>query len=700
MPNLTRNMAPSEPQGGLLDFVFYRIRIVFFVTLVAMGIPNVTLCQEVVLDTPPGWTDYVIPLPKKMNITGSVQVHPNKIWLSYDEKSFETSATVIQSMLEFFRKHIGIPLGTAAPIGGEGFEIRFVLCDPNGKVAGADVQDFSDVLRASNSDQAYRIFSENRRLTVVANGPQGLQYGAITLQQLILPFITQQSGTKLVKLPIMSVLDWPDLAERGFWGHHYDRRDIKWFSEHKLNLVELYVYILIKDMGIDSNGKGWVRMDSDLITYARRNGVKVVPIIFHIDQLQNGAYPSLKDMYQRYPDMKVKYPYKNPSDYYPCGSSERFINVLTDWLTAMAADQHVSDISVWLSEWGYTSCACEQCRTLGRQRSEAKAVVTAWERVRQSYPHKHLWLLPCGGYSGDVLSVVPTGSNIHVVEYNYSLKSGPIVPEVLSEHASRKEWIGAYPLFSGSSDIVFPSHLASLIHYRMGEFNQKSVRKVAGYTGLSSVGLYEFNMAAAAEWSWNKAGRSVKEFAFAYAKKHQFMHPEEFAEWVSKIELVEQKLRSIYSFDKWFPKSEVKSIEKNTILFGHGPLMNYGNYSQLLDDWHAIGECEALASKIDRKDIVFETAIVKGYLRLLMIYAETDTKLNSCSLARANEVSIEISDAATVLSESLDGYYSFVGNPGEKSFLRKSQVMLKDNVRQIAESIKTYVASQCSEPAL
>lgn len=664
--------------------------------IIALMIPSASMCREDFKEALEGWAHYVIPMPKKINIMGSVQVPVNKIWLSYAPSYIGSSHESISAMEEFFSKQTGVSVNISTPI-AEGFEIHFLICNARDGVEGVTFAGCNRISSVPNSDQAYVIFFENSRLTIAALGPKGLHYGAMTLQQLIMPFLKKEKNVFIARLPIMSVFDWPDLAERGFWGHGYDTNDIKWFSENKLNVVELYVPKLIINMGIDKDGKGWVEMDQGLIDYAYQKGVKVVPIIFHIDQLHKGVYPGLKDMFDRYPEMKVRYYYKNISDYYPCGSSERFINVLSDWLLDLAKHPYINDISVWLSEWDKTGCACEQCRTLGRQRSEAKAVAIAWEFVRQKYSNKHLWLLPYNEYSGDILSIIPANSNIHVVEYNYSLKSVPIIPRALSDHSKKNEWIGIYPLFSGSSNSVFPSHMASLIRERMGEFVEKKVRKVSAYTGLSSQGLYNFNMAAAAEWSWNQTGRTTKEFAVAYGRKKKYLHPEKFAEWVSKIEPIEQRLRYIQLSSNWLNKDNQDSSGKNRILFGQGPLKSYGNYSQLYNDWIEIAECEVLAEDTGIKEIIYETSIIKGYLQFLLIYAQMDFELNHCTKAKVYAIRGEIDSALAGLLKVIRNYYEFVGNPEEKWFLRKSQSMYVENINQINQTLKIYISSQCNE---
>jgi hypothetical protein len=68
----------------------------------------------------------------------------------------------------------------------------------------------------------------------------------------------------------------------------------------------------------------------------------------------------------------------------------------------------------------------------------------------------------------------------------------------------------------------------------MQEFASKRLSCVIGYV-VPSNRFHEFNVIAAAEWSWNPAGRSARDFARAYAHAAGIADIEAFADWAETI---------------------------------------------------------------------------------------------------------------------------------------------------------------------
>ena len=77
--------------------------------------------------------------------------------------------------------------------------------------------------------------------------------------------------TAQVTIPLATVTDRPDLAERGLWGGSANR-DIVWMSQHKMNLVESHVELRVTDAG-----RGRAVADQELIDLSRRHALKFVP---------------------------------------------------------------------------------------------------------------------------------------------------------------------------------------------------------------------------------------------------------------------------------------------------------------------------------------------------------------------------------------------------------------------------------------
>ena len=66
----------------------------------------------------------------------------------------------------------------------------------------------------------------------------------------------------------------------------------------------------------------------------------------------------------------------------------------------------------------------------------------------------------------------------------------------------------------------------------MAEFADKGLSSMAGYVAEDmNNSFYDFNLTAAAEWSWNAYGRDEHEFAASWATQNGISNPETFADW-------------------------------------------------------------------------------------------------------------------------------------------------------------------------
>ena len=170
-----------------------------------------------------------------------------------------------------------------------------------------------------------------------------------TLQQLI----QSHAGPSTVVVPLATVTDWPDLAERGEWGG-VGVKDVAWFAERKLNLMESHA-----GLAIDKDGHGVATIDDNLLHAARLHAVKIVPIVTHLDYLGDSG------IYGRYPELKgVGESASAPVYDHPialCFSKPKSGEILAEWIASLAEAEGVTDISVWLSEYG-GQCDCAACR--------------------------------------------------------------------------------------------------------------------------------------------------------------------------------------------------------------------------------------------------------------------------------------------------------------------------------------------------
>jgi len=77
----------------------------------------------------------------------------------------------------------------------------------------------------------------------------GTYYAAKTLQQLLAPTLKGKGPEATAGLPVVKVVDWPDLAERGEWGGSAVP-DLEWMAAGKLNLIELHATLSLDEAGV------------------------------------------------------------------------------------------------------------------------------------------------------------------------------------------------------------------------------------------------------------------------------------------------------------------------------------------------------------------------------------------------------------------------------------------------------------------
>jgi hypothetical protein len=193
--------------------------------------------QKTNLVPQPDWTVRVIPLPKEMAITGSVQVPAAELQLIV---SGEDDPLVMSA------QHILSPFALGS--GGSNYPIRLLLAS---QCVGTNLEAWACKLNAlPHASQAYAIVGHQvqehaAEWLLIANTPCGLLAAARTFYQLVSP----PQGTaaqRVLCLPLGEITDWPDIPERGLWTEGYlldefSPEELELFARHKLNLIEARV---------------------------------------------------------------------------------------------------------------------------------------------------------------------------------------------------------------------------------------------------------------------------------------------------------------------------------------------------------------------------------------------------------------------------------------------------------------------------
>ncbi|MFH1009330.1 MAG: hypothetical protein V1800_17785, partial [Candidatus Latescibacterota bacterium] len=474
------------------------------------------LKMETVRDSS-GWLDRVIPLPKEVTIEDSIRIRADQIGLGCAPEE----SSPVQTALRL--------LGSFALAGEKeaSFIIQLVLLDEARTEGDPDVR--SRLLSVPNSEQAYAIMPTGDKdgLTLLASSPQGLLNAARTVTQLARPSGTVSAETKIA-LPLVRIVDWPDLAERGQWGGNAVS-DLAWTSQWRLNALEISAGATVNE-----KGNPVALVNRDVFIEGAQLGVKVVPFIPHLEQMLSSVGMKDRKGFASTPDPAKPL----PSDYVPslCMSFPATRELVQGWLEKCAEIDGVTDIMVWLSE-DAAPCYCPKC--LGQEPFglEVACIVGAFDEVKRNHPHARLRILTSQGsypVNDKVLAALP--EDVGVTYYDggrtYDSSHTPMIYPLLEEYARSGRWLGVYPQITHAWRVVFPWTAPQFVQYRAQEFVEKELSCMIGYT-VPSNRYHEFNVMAMAEWAWHADGRSPEEFARAYATVTGMADPELFARWAT-----------------------------------------------------------------------------------------------------------------------------------------------------------------------
>ncbi len=555
-----------------------------------------------------GWLRWVIPLPREAEIREQVTVPADTVHVSLAPGAGPLERHGARRLRDLFRERAGVEAET-----GTGFEILLGVCDEQGRIGSFTVPDAGRLAGLPNSDQAYLIRPLGTdRLVLAALDPKGVFYAALTLRQLL---EARFRGTT-VTLPLATITDWPDLAERGEWGGS-SVRDIEWLTRRKMNLVEFHT-----THRVDRDGTPVTAVDRSLLRRGRLNAVRMVPVISHLNSMGG------RGVYDAFPDLKGKgeralYKGHGGSELWaPCASNPKLHEILAGWLRGFAAEG-IRNVSCWLGELKQR-CECEECAKVGQFALEARAFVRGWELARESYPDLRIRiLLTQGSYPTNdrVLAEVP--AEVGVTYYDggktYDSSRDPMIYPLLAEYASGERWLGCYPQLTPSWRIVSPWSCPQFVRFRMTEFAEKKLVSLGGYV-VPDNRLFDFNVTAAAEWSWNARGRDEEAFALAWATRKRLPRPETVAEWAVKLGPVSWDLYGARLVERYlFHPATVSCMvsARSAPAFGQGMFRYIPDAEHFSRNLAICEEAMELANRIGSSAIKAETTAVLTYYRML-----------------------------------------------------------------------------------
>ena len=349
-----------------------------------------------------------------------------------------------------------------------------------------------------NSDQACLIVSDSveRTMDLIALAPHGVYYAAKTVQQLIKG---RNPGTQ-VTIPILTVTDWPDMADRGLWGVDCALH-VQWFSGRKINYVEEIASVYVDGAGqtVASIKEFNQPLHEDGPTY----GINPVPAIPHLELME------YKGVFDAYPELQCQGGNAHPGAAcyaYRSDDDVDISDILGGWIRGCAELDGVTEVSVWMTEnlGGKMGCECPEPFTGNRDVLELQAILDGWEQAKLQFPNLKLRILTSEATDDStaaLLAMLP--SEVTFTYYQsvltYNTREMNIIPNDVESAVSGGQAASVCPNLSPSviASIVNPFSGAAFVHYRMNEFVDKGLSGLLGYPN-PRVFYYAFNP----DYSW------------------------------------------------------------------------------------------------------------------------------------------------------------------------------------------------------
>jgi hypothetical protein len=394
----------------------------------------------------------------------------------------------------------------------------------------------------------------------------------------------------------------------------------------------------------------------DVMAAGRVRALKAVPIVMHLNYIgaKHGAY-------EAYPELAGKGDEAVPTIWYeprrirvPCGACPALKKIIADYMADLAS-KRATEVSVWLSEfWG--QCQCDECVEAGQLRMETRAAYEGWIEARKQHPNLVMRVFYCmGGKSLEdtynVLMELPPEVKIERCYGRY----GQAFDKAAAEGRWLASWAGPPLSRAEYSGLCF--HGASQTRDYIRRLRDK---KWAGVYSINYVysngtyqrGLFDFQVHALAEWTWNSNGRDLKQLAKAWAVRSGYAQPEKVAEWTAIMDPIERTLHYVLTTRNWGKLPEAgKSGEK--LQLGLGLLAGFPNATALDEQTAACKQALSIAQDAGAQDLALETQYVAALVRSIqsldkILAATAEGKPTQSALAdfrRATQDMIEAFDA-------------------------------------------------------
>jgi len=600
------------------SFVLYLISFVLLFPLNNNAEVAIVTRQEEAL-----WIHNLIPLPHEIKIEQKIILMPSDISVIIRKDANNMERNAASELENLFESKTGI-----IPAGKK-FSIIIGIADRNGKLNNHNIKNFERLKKLPNNDQAYIIQADgNNTLILTALNDKGIYYAVVTLSQLLEPFLSPDKVT----MPLVNILDWPDIEERGLWNFPNPEEFIPWMSLIKLNYGKM---VKTKIHQVKKGEKGSVSIDKELMMNARLKAFNYLPFIMHYNFLQSyglyHAYPELAGVGEQ--ALAGRYFAHKIGDQHrvPCASQPLFADILTEWMMDIAS-QGASEVSCWLSERP-AQCGCDKCTAVGQFVLEARASVNAWRETRKVYPDFNIRLfistttderyhVVCAETPPEIKLERACANWIERVPH---LPRDLFINPLFDYYAEQGRWVASYDVPLGAYGRVdtpeykVPSSTAHRIKNFVSQLIDRKYQGAYGMLAWSNFAkeTYEFNISALAEWSWNKNGRTEKEFAIAWATRAGYANPEAVSEWSEIMGPIEFDV-----YDSEFPVcySRGKAVQmvnnRKRPLLGEDMFRYYKSKEDFKTKIKACDRAFEIAKEFKNQYLANETAVVRSYVQL------------------------------------------------------------------------------------
>ncbi len=572
------------------------------------------------------WLRHLLPLPHEIKIQRKIIIQPTDVSIIVRKNASDIELNAAKKIQDLFKNKIGfIPKGKK-------FSIVIGIADQEEKLNSYKIKNLVQIHSLPNNDQAYIIEPyDDRTLILTALNEKGIYYAAVTLCQLLEPFMTQDK----IEIPFASIIDWPDLEERGLWNFTDPEEFIPWMSSLKLNYGKM---VRTKIQTVKRNKEHHVIIDKDLMMNARLTAFNYLPFIMHFNFLHSyglfKAYPELAGVGEsalagRYSAHGIGNQHRAP-----CPSQPLFTEILTEWMMDIAS-QGADEVSCWLSERP-VQCGCDKCTAVGQFILEARACVNAWYKTRESYPNFNIRIFistTTDERYHKVLAETPPEVKIERACANW-IERVPHIPRDLlvnplfDYYAAQGRWIASYDVPLGAYGRVDTPEfmIPSSTTYRIRDFVSQLIdRKYRGAYGMLAWSdfakeTYDFNISALAEWSWNKNGRTEEEFAAAWATRAGYADPVAVSKWSEimgpiEFDVYDSEIPVCYSWGL-----AIKMVNERTRpVLGEGMFRYYKSRKDFDVKIESCNSALEIAKKFKNPYLANETAVVLSYVRLAKI---------------------------------------------------------------------------------